>query len=56
MKFMDQYFAFKTRPKAIQNLLLEGILKRLSPFNSRNRLTYKIHFSDFTFLLITKEP
>ena len=34
----------KLKPKAIQNILLQGILKRLSPFNSRNRLTYKIHF------------
>ena len=50
----------RTRLRAIQNLPLQGSLKRLSQLYSRNRWTYKthffFHFSMFTFLLITKEP
>ena len=44
--------AQRTRPRAIQNLPPQWILKRLRQFYSRNRWMYKtdfIHFSGFTF-------
>ena len=54
------HFAQRSRPRAIQNLPPQGILKGLRQlFHSRNRWMYKthfIHFSGFTFLLIKKEP
>ena len=54
--FINNHFAQRTQPIAIQNLSPQGILKRLRQFYSRNRWMYKIHFSGSTFLLIKKEP
>ena len=42
------HFAQRTRPRTIQNLPLQGILKRLSQFYSRNRWSYKTHFFHFS--------
>ena len=33
---------------------LQGILKRLSQFYSRNRWTYKTHFFHFSFYFVSK--
>ena len=56
---MTNHFVQRSRPSTIQNLPLQGILKRLSQFCSSNRWKYKTHFFYFllfTFLLITNEP
>ena len=41
------HFSQRTRPRTIQNLPPQGILKRLRQFYSRNRWTYKTHFFSF---------
>ena len=43
------HFAQGTRPRTIQNLPRQGILKRLSKFYFRNRWTCKTNFIHFSF-------